>query len=268
MRVTILGVDGLGTDREPASARRRRLPSGSTRSRRCPPRRDPGPGRPPSTTAGASRARSRRRPSRRAAPGRCRRRCGRPATSRSLPPTSAASAATGSIPPIMTPPGSTRAMRSGDPAALVGRRDRALQQAVVGPRARPCPRRRARRLARRRQGPRRRRASACCSTRRSPPASCRRRSTACCRPTRNMARCAMRSQVTPKTETAKINRIRLNMDRWRWLPRDLGQKYIIVNVPALPRHPGRKRRHALEAQGDRRRDQDPDAAADARWPPA
>ena len=39
-------------------------------------------------------------------------------------------------------------------------------------------------------------------------------------------------EVTPKAETAKRNRIRLNMDRWRWLPRDLGQKYIIVNVPA------------------------------------
>jgi murein L,D-transpeptidase YcbB/YkuD len=39
--------------------------------------------------------------------------------------------------------------------------------------------------------------------------------------------------LTPKTETTKINRIRLNMDRWRWLPRDLGQKYIIVNVPAF-----------------------------------
>ncbi len=39
-------------------------------------------------------------------------------------------------------------------------------------------------------------------------------------------------EVTPKTETAKINRIRLNMDRWRWLPRDLGEHYIIVNVPA------------------------------------
>lgn len=39
--------------------------------------------------------------------------------------------------------------------------------------------------------------------------------------------------ITPKTETAKINRIRLNMDRWRWLPRDLGEKYIIVNVPAF-----------------------------------
>ncbi len=39
-------------------------------------------------------------------------------------------------------------------------------------------------------------------------------------------------EITPKTETAKVNRIRLNMDRWRWLPRDLGAKYIIVNVPA------------------------------------
>jgi murein L,D-transpeptidase YcbB/YkuD len=39
-------------------------------------------------------------------------------------------------------------------------------------------------------------------------------------------------QVASKTDNAKINRIRLNMDRWRWLPRELGQKYIIVNVPA------------------------------------
>jgi len=40
-------------------------------------------------------------------------------------------------------------------------------------------------------------------------------------------------QVTPPTEIDKVNRIRLNMDRWRWLPRELGQKYIIVNVPAF-----------------------------------
>jgi L,D-transpeptidase YcbB len=38
--------------------------------------------------------------------------------------------------------------------------------------------------------------------------------------------------VTPATEKDKINRIRLNMDRWRWLPQDLGERYIIVNVPA------------------------------------
>ncbi len=34
-------------------------------------------------------------------------------------------------------------------------------------------------------------------------------------------------------DTDKINRIRLNMDRWRWLPRELGEKYIIVNVPSF-----------------------------------
>ena len=38
---------------------------------------------------------------------------------------------------------------------------------------------------------------------------------------------------TPETDTVKINRIRVNLDRWRWLPRDLGQKYIIVNVPSF-----------------------------------
>lgn len=38
---------------------------------------------------------------------------------------------------------------------------------------------------------------------------------------------------TPATDTATLNRIRLNLDRWRWLPRDLGEKYIIVNVPGF-----------------------------------
>ena len=38
--------------------------------------------------------------------------------------------------------------------------------------------------------------------------------------------------VTPRAESDKLNRIRLNMDRWRWLPRDLGEKYVIVNVPS------------------------------------
>ena len=39
--------------------------------------------------------------------------------------------------------------------------------------------------------------------------------------------------ATPASDEAKRNRIRLNLDRWRWLPRDLGQKYIIVNVPGF-----------------------------------
>jgi murein L,D-transpeptidase YcbB/YkuD len=38
---------------------------------------------------------------------------------------------------------------------------------------------------------------------------------------------------TPAGDTARRDRIRLNMDRWRWLPRDLGEKYIIVNVPSF-----------------------------------
>ena len=40
-------------------------------------------------------------------------------------------------------------------------------------------------------------------------------------------------EMTPATQKAKLDRIRLNMDRWRWLPRDLGSKYIIVNVPGF-----------------------------------
>jgi L,D-transpeptidase YcbB len=37
---------------------------------------------------------------------------------------------------------------------------------------------------------------------------------------------------TPASETETIDKIRVNLDRWRWLPRDLGQRYVIVNVPA------------------------------------
>jgi murein L,D-transpeptidase YcbB/YkuD len=40
-------------------------------------------------------------------------------------------------------------------------------------------------------------------------------------------------QMTPESDTLKLNRIRLNLDRWRWLPRDLGEKYVIVNVPGF-----------------------------------
>ncbi len=36
----------------------------------------------------------------------------------------------------------------------------------------------------------------------------------------------------PATDAKTRDRIRINLDRWRWLPRDLGSKYVIVNVPA------------------------------------
>jgi len=35
------------------------------------------------------------------------------------------------------------------------------------------------------------------------------------------------------TDAARSNRIKLNMERWRWLPRDLGNRYVIVNVPGF-----------------------------------
>ena len=46
-------------------------------------------------------------------------------------------------------------------------------------------------------------------------------------------RAALARAEAEKAPESKINRIRLNMDRWRWLPRDLGDKYIIVNVPSF-----------------------------------
>jgi murein L,D-transpeptidase YcbB/YkuD len=39
--------------------------------------------------------------------------------------------------------------------------------------------------------------------------------------------------ATAPSDEAKRDRIRLNLERWRWLPRDLGEKYIIVNVPGF-----------------------------------
>ena len=32
--------------------------------------------------------------------------------------------------------------------------------------------------------------------------------------------------------TGHLDQIRINMERWRWMPRDLGDRYILVNVPA------------------------------------
>ena len=37
--------------------------------------------------------------------------------------------------------------------------------------------------------------------------------------------------VTQESESAKRKLIRANMDRWRWLARDLGRQYLITNVP-------------------------------------
>jgi L,D-transpeptidase YcbB len=34
----------------------------------------------------------------------------------------------------------------------------------------------------------------------------------------------------------RIARIELNLERWRWLPRELGERYVLVNVPAFELH--------------------------------
>ena len=35
-----------------------------------------------------------------------------------------------------------------------------------------------------------------------------------------------------KSSTGNRDRIRMNMERWRWAPRDLGDRYVLINVPA------------------------------------
>lgn len=37
--------------------------------------------------------------------------------------------------------------------------------------------------------------------------------------------------ATPKSDVATRSRIRVNMDRWRWLKQDLGELYLLTNVP-------------------------------------
>jgi murein L,D-transpeptidase YcbB/YkuD len=36
--------------------------------------------------------------------------------------------------------------------------------------------------------------------------------------------------------TGQADRIRMNLERWRWAPRDLGERYVLVNVPAYMLH--------------------------------
>jgi murein L,D-transpeptidase YcbB/YkuD len=44
---------------------------------------------------------------------------------------------------------------------------------------------------------------------------------------------ALKALLADKSVDAKTrDRIRINLDRWRWLPQELGSKYVIVNVPA------------------------------------
>ena len=39
--------------------------------------------------------------------------------------------------------------------------------------------------------------------------------------------------ATPAKDKASIERLRANLERWRWMPRELGKRYLLVNVPAF-----------------------------------
>ncbi len=42
----------------------------------------------------------------------------------------------------------------------------------------------------------------------------------------------LREALAAETDPARLARLRLNMDRWRWMPRNLGERYLLVNVPS------------------------------------
>lgn len=39
--------------------------------------------------------------------------------------------------------------------------------------------------------------------------------------------------ATPSRDAAAVERLRANLERWRWMPHDLGARYLLVNVPAF-----------------------------------
>lgn len=42
---------------------------------------------------------------------------------------------------------------------------------------------------------------------------------------------ALKTALASTTDKAAADRIRVNMERWRWMPRELGQRYVLTNVP-------------------------------------
>lgn len=43
---------------------------------------------------------------------------------------------------------------------------------------------------------------------------------------------ALRDALAATSDAARQRVIRVNLDRWRWMPRDLGSRHVLVNVPA------------------------------------
>jgi murein L,D-transpeptidase YcbB/YkuD len=42
----------------------------------------------------------------------------------------------------------------------------------------------------------------------------------------------LQAALAAERDPARIEKIRMNMERWRWAPRDLGERYILINVPS------------------------------------
>ena len=42
---------------------------------------------------------------------------------------------------------------------------------------------------------------------------------------------ALKAELATATDQKRVKLIRANMDRWRWLPQDLGRQYLVTNVP-------------------------------------
>ena len=42
----------------------------------------------------------------------------------------------------------------------------------------------------------------------------------------------LQAALLGEQDPANVEKIKMNLERWRWAPRDLGQKYVLINVPA------------------------------------
>ena len=42
----------------------------------------------------------------------------------------------------------------------------------------------------------------------------------------------LQAALAAETDAGRADVIRMNMERWRWAPRDLGDRYVLINVPA------------------------------------
>jgi murein L,D-transpeptidase YcbB/YkuD len=42
----------------------------------------------------------------------------------------------------------------------------------------------------------------------------------------------LQAALARKEDPSRIQQIRMNLERWRWAPRELGKRYILINVPA------------------------------------